>query len=450
MKKVNIIGAGLSGSEAAWQLASRGFEVEIFEMRDENRKTFAHRTDHFAELVCSNSLRSDDVTTAIGLLHQEMRMLNSLVMRSADANKIPAGTALAVDREGFSKFIENELLATRKVKISRREISELPVNSDETWIIATGPLTSDALSQSILKNSDEEHLAFFDAIAPIVFKDSIDFSKAWFQSRYDKGNGSDYVNCPLNRDQYYEFVNDLLAAEKTEFKDWEKDTPYFDGCLPIEVMAQRGVETLRHGPMKPVGLTNPHFPRSPEGTPNKDRPEKAHGIIQLRQDNKIGTLYNIVGFQTKMKYGDQQRIFRKIPGLENAEFARFGGIHRNTFINSPKLLDQFLRFKKSPNILFAGQVTGVEGYVESAAMGLIAGIFVAKNFEIATPNPKTAIGSLLNHITLGHEGLDFQPMNVNFGLFENLEEKTKKTDRKAAYSNRALSELEIWKTSFEK
>ena len=368
MKKVNIIGAGLSGSEAAWQLASRGFEVEIFEMRDENRKTFAHRTDHFAELVCSNSLRSDDVTTAIGLLHQEMRMLNSLVMRSADANKIPAGTALAVDREGFSKFIENELLATRKVKISRREIAELPVNLDETWIIATGPLTSDALSQSILKNSDEEHLAFFDAIAPIVFKDSIDFSKAWFQSRYDKGNGSDYVNCPLNRDQYYEFVNDLLAAEKTEFKDWEKDTPYFDGCLPIEVMAQRGVETLRHGPMKPVGLTNPHFPRSPEGTPNKDRPEKAHGIIQLRQDNKIGTLYNIVGFQTKMKYGDQQRIFRKIPGLENAEFARFGGIHRNTFINSPKLLDQFLRFKKSPNILFAGQVTGVEGYVESAAM----------------------------------------------------------------------------------
>ncbi len=450
MKKVNIIGAGLSGSEAAWQLASRGFEVEIFEMRDENRKTFAHRTDHFAELVCSNSLRSDDVTTAIGLLHQEMRMLNSLVMRSADANKIPAGTALAVDREGFSKFIENELLATRKVKISRREIAELPVNLDETWIIATGPLTSDALSQSILKNSDEEHLAFFDAIAPIVFKDSIDFSKAWFQSRYDKGNGSDYVNCPLNRDQYYEFVNDLLAAEKTEFKDWEKDTPYFDGCLPIEVMAQRGVETLRHGPMKPVGLTNPHFPRSPEGTPNKDRPEKAHGIIQLRQDNKIGTLYNIVGFQTKMKYDDQQRIFRKIPGLENAEFARFGGIHRNTFINSPKLLDQFLRFKKSPNILFAGQVTGVEGYVESAAMGLIAGIFVAKNFEIATPNPKTAIGSLLNHITLGHEGLDFQPMNVNFGLFENLEEKTKKTDRKAAYSNRALSELEIWKTSFEK
>ncbi len=450
MKKVNIIGAGLSGSEAAWQLASRGFEVEIFEMRDQNRKTFAHRTDHFAELVCSNSLRSDDVTTAIGLLHQEMRMLDSLVMRSAEANKIPAGTALAVDREGFSKFIEAELLATKKVKISRCEISELPVNSDETWIIATGPLTSDALSQSILKNSDCEHLAFFDAIAPIIFKDSIDFSKAWFQSRYDKGNGSDYVNCPLTRDQYYEFVNDLLAAEKTEFKDWEKDTPYFDGCLPIEVMAQRGVETLRHGPMKPVGLTNPHFPKSPEGTPNKDRPEKAYGIIQLRQDNKIGTLYNIVGFQTKMKYGDQQRIFRKIPGLENAEFARFGGIHRNTFINSPKLLDQFLRFKKSPNILFAGQVTGVEGYVESAAMGLIAGIFIAKNFEIAVPNSKTAIGSLLNHITLGHEGLDFQPMNVNFGLFENLEEKTKKADRKAAYSNRALSELEIWKTSFKK
>ena len=452
MKKVNVIGAGLAGSEAAWQLASRGFEVELFEMRDETRKTFAHRTADFAELVCSNSLRSDDVTSAIGLLHQEMRMLDSIVMRSADANKIPAGSALAVDREGFSKFIESELLKTERVKISRCEISDLPVDSNEKWIVATGPLTSDALSQSILKNSGEEHLAFFDAIAPIVFKDSIDFSKAWFQSRYDKGNGTDYVNCPLNQNQYEEFIDDLLAAEKTEFKEWEKNTPYFDGCLPIEVMAQRGRDTLRYGPMKPVGLTNPHFPKSIEGTKLKDRLEKAYAIIQLRQDNKIGTLYNIVGFQTKMKYGDQQRIFKKISGLENAEFARFGGIHRNTFINSPKLLDQFLRFKKSSNISFAGQVTGVEGYVESAAMGLMAGIFVAAEFEnkvISAPNAKTAIGSLLNHITLGHEGLDFQPMNVNFGLFENLDEKTKKTDRKAAYSQRALSELENWKNNIK-
>jgi methylenetetrahydrofolate--tRNA-(uracil-5-)-methyltransferase len=332
MKKVNIVGAGLAGSEAAWQLASRGIEVEIFEMRDETRKTFAHRTKDFAELVCSNSLRSDDVTTAIGLLHQEMRLLNSLIMRSADANKIPAGSALAVDREGFSKFIESELLATNKVKISRREISELPINfeekseeksgekSGEKWIIATGPLTSDALSQSILENSGCEHLAFFDAIAPIVYKDSIDFSKAWFQSRYDKGNGADYVNCPLSKDQYEEFVNDLLTAEKTDFKEWEKNTPYFDGCLPIEVMAERGAETLRFGPMKPVGLTNPHIAPSENVDEKffKNRPGKPHAVIQLRQDNKIGTLYNIVGFQTKMKYGDQQRIFKKIPGLENA------------------------------------------------------------------------------------------------------------------------------------
>jgi len=450
MKKINIIGAGLAGSEAAWQLASRGFEVEVFEMRDENRKTFAHRTADFAELVCSNSLRSDDVETAIGLLHEEMRQLNSLIMRSADANKIPAGSALAVDREGFSKFIERELLQTGKVKISRREISQLPTNSDEHWIVATGPLTSDALSKSILHHSGEEHLAFFDAIAPIVFKDSIDFSKAWFQSRYDKGNGTDYVNCPLTKDQYFEFVADLLAGEKTEFKEWEKDTPYFDGCLPIEVMAERGHDTLRYGPMKPVGLTNPHFPLSPKGTKNIDRPEKAHAIVQLRQDNKIGTIYNIVGFQTKLKYGEQERIFRKIPGLEKAEFARLGGIHRNTFINSPKLLDEFLRFKKLPHIRFAGQVTGVEGYVESAAMGLLCGVFVAAEIagkKISTPDSRTAIGALLNHITLGHEGLDFQPMNVNYGLFSPFEEKVKKFDRKAAYSKRALEELQIWLSS---
>lgn len=446
--KVNIIGGGLAGSEAAWQLASRGIEVEVFEMRNEKRKTFAHRTADFAELVCSNSLRSDDVTTAVGLLHEEMRRLNSLIIMSADENKVPAGSALAVDREGFSKFIENKLLETGKVKISRQEILQLPKNSNEKWLIATGPLTSDALSKSILQESGEEHLAFFDAIAPIIYRDSINFDVAWFQSRYDKGNGTDYVNCPLTRDQYLEFLNDLNEAEKGEFKEWEKDTPYFDGCLPIEVMAARGEDVLRYGPMKPVGLTNPHFPKSPEGTKFSERKEKPYAVVQLRQDNKLGTLYNIVGFQTKMKYADQTRIFKKIPGLENAEFARLGGIHRNTFINSPKLLDEKLRFKKLPHIHFAGQVTGVEGYVESASMGLLAGIFIAAEIaekEVASLNAKCAIGALLNHITLGHQGIDFQPMNVNFGLFENLEEKVRKTDRKSAYSARALDELEKWK-----
>lgn len=451
MKKVNIIGAGLAGSEAAWQLASRDIEVEIFEMRNAERKTFAHRTDHFAELVCSNSLRSDNVNSAVGLLHEEMRMLNSLVMKSADANKIPAGSALAVDREGFSKFIENELLKTGKVRVSRREISELPVDSDEKWIVATGPLTSDVLSQSILKHSGEENLAFFDAIAPIVYKESIDFDVVWFQSRYDKGSGVDYINCPMNKEQYDEFIAELLASDKGEFKEWEKDTPYFDGCLPIEVMAARGHETLRFGPMKPVGLTNPHIKSdlSEEEKHLKNRPGKCHAVIQLRQDNKLGTLYNIVGFQTKMKYGDQERIFRKIPGLENAEFARLGGIHRNTFLNSPKLLDDVLRFKKSPNISFAGQVTGVEGYVESAAMGLLSGIFAANELigkELIKPTNATAIGSLLNHITIGHdEESSFQPMNVNFGLFLELENKVKKADRKAAYSQRAIDEMNRFK-----
>ena len=313
MTKINIVGAGLAGSETAWQLAKRGFDVEIFEMRSETRKTFAHRTDHFAELVCSNSLRSDDVKTAVGLLHQEMRTLDSLIMRSADANKIPAGSALAVDREGFSKFIENELLKTNKVKISRNEVSELPTNSNEKWVIATGPLTSDNLSKSILANSGEENLAFFDAIAPIIHKDSIDFSKAWFQSRYDKGNGNDYVNCPMNEAQYHEFIEDLLTSEKTEFKDWEKDTPYFDGCLPIEVMAERGKETLRFGPLKPVGLTNPHMSNAEvEGKDlSKNRPGKCYAVVQLRQDNKIGTLYNIVGFQTKMKYANNKEFSAK-------------------------------------------------------------------------------------------------------------------------------------------
>jgi len=444
--KVQIIGAGLAGSEAAWQLAKRGVEVELFEMRSENKKTFAHRTDHFAELVCSNSLRCDDVKTAIGLLHEEMRILDSLILKSADKNKIPAGSALAVDREGFSKFIESELLKTGKVKVLREEFSELPIDEEQKCLIATGPLTSDALSNSIIKHSNQDKLAFFDAIAPIVYKESIDFSKAWFQSRYDKktddgqgnlGDGKDYINCPLTKDQYYEFVDDLLNSEKTEFKEWEKDTPYFNGCLPIEEMARRGKDTLRFGPLKPVGLTNSHDPKN-----------KPYAVIQLRQDNKLGTLYNIVGFQTKMKYGEQKRIFSKIPGLENADFARFGGIHRNTFINSPTMLDEYLRLKKSPNISFAGQITGVEGYVESAAMGLLAGIFIfheLNNKQIPTPTNKTAIGALLNHITLGHDSSNiFAPMNVNYGLFENLNERLKKADRKEAYSKRALCDLEQW------
>lgn len=459
MKKINIIGGGLAGSEAAWQLVKRGCEVEIFEMRNENKKTFAHNTANLAELVCSNSFRSDDVTTAIGLLHEEMRQLDSLVIRAADANKLPAGSALAVDRDGFSKFVESELLKTGKVKINRNEISHLPINDGQEWIVATGPLTSDLLSQSIIKETGEENLAFFDAIAPIIFKDSINFDVAWFQSRYDKvgpmgpmgGDGKDYINCPLSVDQYREFVDDLLNGEKTEFKEWEKDTPYFDGCLPIEVMAERGLETLRFGPMKPVGLTNPHFP-----TVMTKEDKKIHqcAVVQLRQDNKIGTLYNMVGFQTKLKYAEQIRIFRKIPGLENAEFARLGGIHRNTFLNSPKLLDSFLRLKKSPNIRFAGQVTGVEGYVESASIGLLAGVFTAAEIagkEIAVPKNTTAIGSLLHHITVGHNSGDedskqnLQPMNVNFGLFAPLEEKVKKLDRKAAFSERALQDLNQWK-----
>ncbi|NBX53144.1 MAG: methylenetetrahydrofolate--tRNA-(uracil(54)-C(5))-methyltransferase (FADH(2)-oxidizing) TrmFO [Proteobacteria bacterium] len=455
MSKVNVIGAGLAGSECAWQLASRGIDVELFEMRTESRQTFAHRTANFAELVCSNSLRSDELSTAIGLLHHEMRFLNSLIMSSADANKVPAGSALAVDREGFSKFIETKLLETKKVKILRQEILELPVDSREIWVIATGPLTSDALSKSIQKHSDEKHLAFFDAIAPIIFKDSINFSKAWFQSRYDKGSGVDYINCPLDKEQYYQFVDDLLRAEKTEFKEWEKDTPYFNGCLPIEEMARRGAEVLRFGPMKPVGLTNPHFAKSPEGTPLKNRKEKPYAVVQLRQDNKSGTIYNMVGFQTKMKYAEQQRIFRTITGLENAEFARLGGIHRNTFINSPKLLDEFGRFKKHPNIYFAGQITGVEGYVESASMGLITGIFIA-NFlqnpdkKISRPNNKTALGSLLNHIAPDLEQQkitqenDYQPMNVNFGLFEPLADNLKRENRKEAYGARALDEIRFW------
>jgi methylenetetrahydrofolate--tRNA-(uracil-5-)-methyltransferase len=463
MTKVNIVGGGLTGCECAWQLAKRGIEVEIFEMRDEQRKTFAHRSKDLAELVCSNSLRSNDPNTAIGLLHAEMQKLDSLIIASGLQNRVPAGSALAVDRQGFSQFIEEKLLATKKVKITRQEITSLPSQSNEKWIIASGPLTSDLLSQEILKLTSKDHLAFFDAIAPIIFKESIDFTIAWMQSRYDKGEGSDYINCPLNKEQYIEFVNEINNCEKTEFKDWEKNTPYFDGCLPIEEMAKRGEDVLRFGPLKPVGLTNPHFEKSPPETKLKDRKEKAYAIVQLRQDNALGTLYNMVGFQTKMKYGEQQRIFRKIPGLQNAEFARFGGIHRNTFINSPQLLDGFMRLKKFPHLRFAGQITGVEGYVESASMGLLAGIFCAQEIFTAQeltedflPPQSTAIGALLNYITSARNcdnpdsAIAFQPMNVNFGLFLPLEQNVSKDQRKEAYKNRALEHIELWQNKILK
>jgi methylenetetrahydrofolate--tRNA-(uracil-5-)-methyltransferase len=432
--ELHIIGAGLAGSEAAWQAAERGVKVVLHEMRGV-KPTHAHHTDGCAELVCSNSFRSDDHTrNAVGLLHEEMRRCNSIILRCADAHKVPAGGALAVDRDGFSQAVTEALTAHPNITISREEIEALPTSGH--WIIATGPLTSDALSQSILQHTGTEYLAFFDAIAPIVFKDSIDFSKAWFQSRWDKGDGADYINCPMTREEYYAFIDALNAGEKTEFKEWEKETAYFEGCLPIEVMAARGRETLSFGPMKPVGLTNPHRPEP-----------RAYAVVQLRQDNKLGTLYNIVGFQTKLKYGEQQRIFRMIPGLENAEFARLGGIHRNTFINSPKLLDGELRLKTAPNLRFAGQITGVEGYVESAACGLMAGRFAAAELQqepnIAPP-ATTALGALLHHVTGGAEAATFQPMNVNFGLFPPLQGRVKKDARAQGYTSRALADLSTW------
>lgn len=432
-KIVNIIGGGLAGSEAAWQLATRGVKVKLYEMRGV-KPTEAHVTDHLAELVCSNSFRSDDINNAVGLLHEEMRRLNSLIMRCADLHKVPAGSALAVDRHAFSAEVQKELSAHENVEIIRKEITELP--KEELTIIASGPLTSDALSKEIQKLTGEDYLAFFDAIAPIVYKDSIDMSVCWMQSRYDKGEGQDYINCPMDKDQYYAFVEALLAGEKTDFKEWEKNTPYFNGCLPIEVMAERGKDVLRFGPMKPVGLTNPHTG------------QRAHAVVQLRQDNKMGTLYNIVGFQTKLKYGEQTRIFKTIPGLENCEFARLGGLHRNTFIKSPILLDSELRFKNQKNIRIAGQITGVEGYLESAAIGMLAGIFTANEAtgKVASVPPKeTALGALLNHITGDAEIETFQPMNVNFGLFPELETKVRRDNKKAELSKRALEKLDEWK-----
>lgn len=441
MKTLHIIGAGLAGSEAAWQAAQTGVKVILHEMRP-IRATDAHKTDQCAELVCSNSFRSDDTKNAIGLLHEEMRRCGSLIMQCADAHKVPAGGALAVDRDRFSAAVTQALALHSNISITREEITGFPPADWGSTIIATGPLTSESLTKNILALTGEEYLAFFDAIAPIVHKDSIDFDKAWFQSRYDKpgpgGTGKDYINCPLNKEQYYAFIDALLAGEKTDFKQWEKNTPYFEGCLPIEVMAERGRETLAFGPMKPVGLTNPHSK------------EKPYAIVQLRQDNALGTLYNMVGFQTKLKYGAQQEIFRTIPGLEKVEFARLGGLHRNTFINSPKLLDETLRLKQAPHVRFAGQITGVEGYVESAACGLMAGRFAAAELSgqrIVTPPAATALGALLNHLTGGANPETFQPMNINFGLFPPLPGKIHKSARAQKMAERALSELEGWEKS---
>ena len=406
----------------------------IHEMRP-HQKTQAHHSGHLAELVCSNSLRSDDSDyNAVGLLHDEMRRCGSLVLQTADKHKLPAGGALAVDRENFAADVTKALTEHPLVTIERGEVRALPVdNADSPVLVASGPLTSDALAENIRSITGADSLHFFDAIAPIIERESIDMSKAWMQSRYDKGDGSDYINCALNKDQYTSFIAALLSAEKTEFKEWEKNTSYFEGCLPIEVMAARGPETLRFGPMKPVGLTNPHDPTV-----------KSYAIIQLRQDNALGTLWNIVGFQTKMKYGEQERVFRMIPGLENAVFARLGGIHRNTFINSPLLLDHTLRLKSHPHIRFAGQVMGVEGYIESASMGLLAGIFIAQEMksETITPPPRTtSLGALLAHVTGDAKADTFQPMNVNFSLFPPITTVKGGRDRKLAYTKRAKEDL---------
>jgi methylenetetrahydrofolate--tRNA-(uracil-5-)-methyltransferase len=455
---IHVVGGGLAGSEAAWQIASAGVPVVLHEMRPV-RGTDAHKTDGLAELVCSNSFRSDDAeANAVGLLHQEMRALGSLIMRAGDAHQVPAGGALAVDRDGFSDAVTAALEAHPLVTIERGEVAGLPPDEWSSAIVATGPLTSPALADAILSVTGEKELAFFDAIAPIVYRDSIDMGVAWFQSRYDKagpgGTGADYINCPLDKEGYEAFIDALIAGDKTSFKEWEASTPYFDGCLPIEVMAERGRETLRHGPMKPVGLTNPHAPDV-----------KPYAVVQLRQDNALGTLFNMVGFQTKLKHGEQARVFRMIPGLEKAEFARLGGLHRNTYINSPRLLDPTLRLNAMPRIRFAGQITGCEGYVESAAVGLMAGRFAAAERlgRPILPLPSTtALGALINHITGGHiETIDegprsFQPMNVNFGLFPPLERAPKAEDgkrlrgpakalaRKQALTNRARADLSAW------
>jgi methylenetetrahydrofolate--tRNA-(uracil-5-)-methyltransferase len=433
---VHIIGGGLAGSEAAWQAAQLGARVVLHEMRPV-RTTDAHKTDGLAELVCSNSFRSDDwENNAVGLLHEEMRRAGSLILHAGDAHRLPAGGALAVDRDGFSQAVTDALEQHSRIEIRREEIA-WPPQDWQRVVVATGPLTSPALAEAIRARSGEESLAFFDAIAPVVYRESIDMSVAWMQSRYDKGDGADYINCPLDEAQYGAFIAALLAGEKTEFKEWETSTPYFEGCLPIEVMAARGEETLRFGPMKPVGLADPRTGKRP------------YAVVQLRQDNALGTLWNMVGFQTKLKHAEQVRIFHMIPGLENASFARLGGLHRNTFINSPRLLDSELRPKAEPRIRFAGQITGVEGYIESAAIGLLAGRFAAGELLglfVAPPPPTTALGALLAHITRGADAKTFQPMNVNFGLFPELaaSERVRGRDRKKGMAHRALADMDAW------
>ena len=444
-RTVHVIGGGLAGSEAAFQIAQRGVKVVLHEMRPV-RMTDAHQTEGLAELVCSNSFRSDDAqANAVGVLHAEMRMMNSIIMSAADEHKVPAGGALAVDRDGFSAGVEARLAAHPLIEVARGEVTDIPDDWDNV-IIATGPLTSPALAEMVRTLGGEDDLAFFDAIAPIVHFDSINMDVAWFQSRYDKatdgGDGKDYINCPMDKAQYEAFIDALLTGDKMVFREWEESTPYFEGCMPIEVMASRGPETLRFGPMKPVGLTNAH---------DGSRP---HAVIQLRQDNALGTLYNMVGFQTKLKYAEQVRVFQTIPGLEDAQFARLGGLHRNTFINSPRLLDEQLRMKARPGLRFAGQITGVEGYVESAAIGLMAGIMAAAQASGSpwTPPPvDTAHGALLAHITGGADAETFQPMNVNFGLFPPIDgaatggkRKLRGRDRKLAYANRALESFSQW------
>lgn len=433
---VHIIGGGLAGSEAAWQLARRGIKVRLSEMRGSGDSTPAHQTDGLAELVCSNSFRSDDAeSNAVGLLHQEMRSLDSLIMAAAEVAKVPAGSALAVDRDLFSETVTKEMHNIGNIDIVRERVDEIP--SDVPVIIATGPLTATNLAHNIMAKTGEDRLAFFDAIAPIVYHDSINMDIAWYASRWDKGEGKDYINCPMDEAQYRAFHQGLLDSDKTEFKEWETNTPYFEGCMPIEVMASRGLDTLRFGPMKPVGLDNPKTGRW------------MHAVVQLRQDNKQGTLWNMVGFQTKMKHAAQVELFRTIPGLEKAEFARLGGLHRNTFIRSPILLDRQLRLKSAPNIRFAGQITGCEGYVESSAVGLMAGIMTAAQLngsEIVQPPTTTAFGALLGHITGDAHADNYQPMNVNFGLFAPLDDRTHKKQRKSAMTARARVDLAEWIT----
>jgi methylenetetrahydrofolate--tRNA-(uracil-5-)-methyltransferase len=447
---VHIIGGGMAGSEAAWQLAKRGLKVRLSEMRGGGDMTAAHQTTGLAELVCSNSFRSDDdEKNAVGLLHYEMRQLDSLIMAAAAKARVPAGSALAVDRDVFSAEVEAALAAQPTLDVVRERVDVLP--SAGLTIVATGPLTAETLARSIGGATGADSLAFFDAIAPIVYRESINMDVAWMASRWDKGaeasiemggDGRDYINCPMTKDQYLAFREELLAGDKTEFKEWEANTPYFDGCMPVEVMAERGVETLRFGPMKPVGLDNPHW-----ATPEHPNGRWPYAVVQLRQDNKLGTLWNMVGFQTKLKHAEQVRVFRTIPGLEQAEFARLGGLHRNTFLNSPTLLDRQLRLKQAPHIRFAGQITGCEGYVESAAVGLLAGMMTAAEAsgqDWSAPPRTTALGALLAHITGDAEADSYQPMNVNFGLFPPVDAEVKKKVRKEAYTARAKADLSAW------